>query len=368
VDSASHQAETRITPVNNPLARHLLRYAALLVFCAISAQLVFAAKPASGSAYSVVERWTLAGVGGWDCLTADPARHRLFLSRGDRVEVVDTDNGKLIGTIAGTAGVHAIALAPGLKRGFTSNGRTNTITVFDYDTLATIQEVPVPGENPDLMLYQPANHHLFVLNGRSHDAVILDARSLAVLAKVALPGKPEFAADDGHGKIYINIESEPGRLVRLDAAKFAVTANWELPGCNGPTGLALDVAHRRLFSACDDGVLAITDAATGAPVAHAQIGKGPDGLAFDAARGLILVSAGDGVLNVIHEDAPDRYSAVGAPATQAGARTLAFEAESRRVYTVTAKFTPPAAPTAEVPRPRPQPVPDSFTVLVLAPN
>jgi hypothetical protein len=354
--------------VNHPLARHRLRHAALLVFCALSASPVFAAEPASASVYSVVERWTLAGVGGWDCLTADPERHRLFLSRGDRVEVVDTITGKLIGTIAGTAGVHAIALAPGLKRGFTSNGRTNSITVFDYDTLATIREVALPGENPDLMLYESASQHLWVLNGRSRNANVLDARSLAVLATVALPGKPEFAADDGRGQIYINIESDPGRLVRIDSTAFAVTADWELPGCNGPTGLALDVAHRRLFSACDDGVLAITDATNGKPVAHAKIGRGPDGLAFDAARGLILVSAGEGVLDVLHEEAPDRYSVRGATATQAGARTLAFDPVSRRVYTVTAKFAPPAAPTAEVPRPRPQPLPDSFTVLVLAPR
>ena len=354
--------------MRKPLDVLLLRPLALLMLCVALAPQIPAAEPSAATAYAVVERWTLPGSGGWDCLTADPERHRLFLTRGDRVEVVDTTTGKPVGTLTGTAGVHAVALAPALRRGFTSNGRTNTITVFDYDTLATIQDVAIPGENPDLMLYQPASQHLFVFNGRSHNAVVLDARSLSVLATVALPGKPEFAVDDGRGQLYVNIESDPGRLVRIDSVKFTVTANWALPGCDGPTGLALDTAHHRLFSSCDAGVLAITDAVNGKPVARAQIGKGPDGLAFDAARGLILVSAGDGVLNVIHEDTPDRYTTVGVVTTQAGARTLAFEPGSRRVYTVTAKFLPPAAPTAEIPRPRPQPVPDSFTVLVLAPH
>jgi len=353
--------------MHKPLCLRLAHGVALLAFLALAPQGHAAGVP-DASTYAVTDRWTLPGSGGWDCLTVDPPRHRLFLSRGDRVEVVDTATGKLIGTLAGTAGVHAIALAPELGRGYTSNGRTNSITVFNYDTLERIQDVPVPGENPDLLLYLPASGHLLVLNGRSRTAVVLDARSLAVLATVPMPGKPEFAVDDGHGQVFVNIESDPGRLVRMSDSTYTVTANWELSGCNGPTGLAMDVAQHRLFSSCDDGVLAITDSSTGKPVARARIGGGPDGLAFDPARGLVLVSAGEGVLNVIHQDAPDRYTAVGAPATQAGARTLAIDPASRRVYTVTAKFAPAAAPTAEVPRPRPQPLPDSFTVLVLAPH
>jgi DNA-binding beta-propeller fold protein YncE len=353
--------------MQTPPYGRLVNGIALLALVALAPQ-GFAADPVAASTYTVTDRWTLPGNGGWDCLTADPAQHRLFLSRGDRVEVVDTLTGKLTGTIADTAGVHAIALAPELKRGFTSNGRTNSITVFDYGTLEKVKEVPIPGENPDLLLYLPASGHLVVLNGRSRNAVVVDARTLSILATVPLPGKPEFAVDDGQGQVYVNIESEPGRLVRLSDRNFSVTANWALPGCDGPTGLALDVAHQRLFSSCDDGVLAVTDASSGAPVARAKIGKGPDGLAFDAARGLILVSAGEGHLDVIHEDSPDHYSVLGTPATQAGARTLAFDPASHRVYTVTAKFAPAAAPTAEAPRPRPQPLADTFTVLVLAPH
>ena len=312
--------------MQKPYCQRLAHTLALLALVALVPQGHAAGAP-DASTYAVTDRWTLPGSGGWDCLTVDPPRHRLFLSRGDRVEVVDTTSGKLIGTVAGTAGVHAIALAPELGRGFTSNGRTNSITVFNYDTLERIQDLPVPGENPDLLLYLPASGHLLVLNGRSRNAVVLDARSLAVLATVPMPGKPEFAVDDGHGQVFVNIESDPGRLVQLSDSTYTVTANWELSGCNGPTGLAMDVAQHRLFSACDDGVL-----------------------------------------NVIHQETPDHYTAVGAPATQAGARTLAFDPASRRVYTVTAKFAPAAAPTAEAPRPRPQPLPDSFTVLVLAPH
>ena len=341
---------------------------AMLALCTALATSAFAAAPTATASYAVVSRWTLPGTGGWDCLTADPGRHRLFLSRGDRVEVVDTDSGKLIGTIAGTNGVHAIALAPELKLGYTTNGRSNSITVFDYDTLATVREVAVPGANPDLILYEPAGQHLFVFNGRSRNAVVFDAKTLVVQSTIALPGKPEFAADDAHGQLYVNIESEPGRLVRVNEKTFAVTADWPLPGCDNPSGLAFDTAHHRLFSSCDNAVLAITDSASGKAVGRVAIGKGPDGVAFDPAAGLIFVTAGEGHLDIIREETADRYAAAGSTATQAGARTLSYDPGTRRLYTVTANFAPAAAATAEVPRPRPQPLPDSFTVLVLAPH
>lgn len=320
-------------------------------------------------AYALTEQWKLGGAGGWDYLTMDAATHRLFLSRGDRVDVVDTTTGKIAGTIPNTQGVHGVALAPNLKRGFTSNGRGNSITVFDYDSLAVIREVSIPGQNPDAILYEASTNHLYTFNGRSKDITILDASSLEVIGKISVPGKPEFAQDDGQGHVFLNIETEPGQLLRIDSKNMAVEATWTLKGCNSPTGLAIDRAHARLFSVCDDKVMAVTDAHTGKRVAAVTIGDGPDAVHYDAKSGLVFTSnGGDGTLSVVHQAAANKYQVVGNVATQRGARTLAFDDSTGKVYVVTADFGPAPAPTAEQPHPRPTMVPDTFRVLVVEPK
>jgi YVTN family beta-propeller protein len=312
----------------------------------------------------VLERWKIGGAGGWDYLTAD-ATHRLFLSRGTQVDVVDTHTGKVLGTIANTQGVHGIALAPDLRRGFTSNGRANSVTAFDLDTLQTIQEAKVPAQNPDAILYEPMGKHVFTFDGRSKDVTVLDASTLAVVATIAVPDKPEFAQDDHAGHIYVNIESDPGQMVEIDSHKLTVMATWPLPGCNSPSGLAIDRRHHRLFSVCDGNVMAVTNGQTGAQVARVPIGKGPDAAAYDEKRALVFSSNGEGTLTVVHQDDADHYTVVDTVKTQAGARTMALGPDGR-VYLVTAEFGPAPAATAEQPRPRPTPLPDSFTVLVVA--
>ncbi|MBS0394516.1 MAG: YncE family protein, partial [Proteobacteria bacterium] len=232
--------------------------------------------------YSITARWRIGGAGGWDYVVADAARHRLFVTRGDRVDVVDVATGRVAGAIAGAGGAHGVALAPDLKRGWISNGRGNSVTEFDYDSLAVLRTVAVPGANPDAILYEPATRRLFTFNGRSSDVTAFDARSLAVLATFAVPGKPEFAQADGTGTVYVNIETTPGQLVRIDARGPRVTATWTLAGCDSPTGLALDRAHQRLFSTCDGRVMAVTDAASGAAVTRFAIGEGPDAAEYDA--------------------------------------------------------------------------------------
>lgn len=311
---------------------------------------------------AVLQHWKLGGAGGWDYLAVD-AKGRLFISRATRVDVVSVESGKLIGSIADTDGVHGIAFAPGLNRGFTSNGRANSVTAFDLDTLKVIKEVKVSGRNPDAILYEPAGKHVFTFNGASKDVTVLDASSLAVIATIPVPDKPEFAAEDGHGQIFVNIESDPGQMVVIDAQKLTVKSTWPLPGCNSPSGLAIDGTHHRLFSVCDGKVMAVTDAVSGKQVAIVPIGEHPDAAGYDQKRGLVYSSNGEGTLSVIHQDSADRYSVVQSLPTQRGARTMAIDPATGKVYLVTADFGPAPAPTAEQPHPRPALIPDSFVVL-----
>jgi YVTN family beta-propeller protein len=320
---------------------------------------------AADAGMHVVQRWNLGGAGGWDYLTLDSA-HRLFLSRGTRVDVVDTQSGKLIGTIDNTQGVHGIALAEDLHRGFISNGKADSVTVFDTDSLKTIREVPVSGHNPDAILYEPIGKRVFTFNGKSKDVTVLDASSLKVIATLPVPDKPEFAVSDGAGRIYANIESDAGQMVVIDSRKLTLAATWSLPGCASPSGLAIDRKQHRLFSVCDGKIMAVTNAENGGQVAQVAIGDGPDAAAFDDKRGLVFASNGDGTLTVVRQDSADHYRVIDTVKTQRGARTMALDPASGKVYLVTAEFTAAAAATAEQPHPRPTPTPGSFTVLTVS--
>ena len=335
-----------------------------VVFALAVAAGVAASAAHADAGMQVQQRWKIGGAGGWDYLTVD-SMHRLFLSRGTQVDVVDTRTGKVVGTIPDTQGVHGIALAPDLHRGFTSNGRADSITVFDLDTLKTLQEVKVPAHNPDCIVYDPVGKHVFTFNGRSKDVTVLDAATLAVVATIAVPDKPEFAQDDHAGHIFVNIESDPGQMVVIDSSKLAVQSTWPLPGCNSPSGLAIDRTRHRLFSVCDGNVMAVTNGDSGAQVAQVPIGRGPDAAAYDEKRRLVFSSNGEGTLTVVHQEGADHYKVLETVKTQAGARTMALDPASGRVYLVTADFGPPPPATAEQPHPRPTPLPDSFTVLVV---
>ena len=228
-----------------------------------------------------------------------------------------------------------------------------------------IKEVKISGRNPDAILYEPAGKHVFTFNGASKDVTVLDASSLAVIATLPVPDKPEFAAEDGRGQIFVNIESDPGQMLVIDAQKLTVKSTWPLPGCNSPSGLAIDGAHHRLFSVCDGKVMAVTDAVNGKQVALVPIGEHPDAAGYDQKRGLVYSSNGEGTLSVVRQDSGDRYSVVQTVMTQRGARTMAIDAATGKVYLVTADFGPPPAATAEQPHPRPALIPDSFVLLVV---
>jgi YVTN family beta-propeller protein len=315
--------------------------------------------------YQVQNQYVLGGSGGWDYLTVDSAAKRLFISRSDRVLVVSTQDGGPVATIPDTQGVHGIALAPAIGKGFTSNGRADTVTVFDLKSLKTTATIDVGGHNPDAILYDEASRQIFTFNGRSEDISVIDPVNATVVAKIPAGGKPEFAAADGAGRIFFNIEDK-SQLGVIDSSTNRSIATWQLPNCEEPTGLAIDVRHERLFSVCGNGVLAVTDAKSGRHIAEVPIGKGPDAAAFDARRGLIFSSNGqDGTLTVIHEDDADHFAVIATLVTQKSARTMALDTQTHRVYLVAAQFGPAPAPTPDQPHPRPSVLDGSFKVLVV---
>ncbi len=331
----------------------------------MAAAIFSAGAAGAASELHVRKQWPVGGAGGWDYLTLNESGSRLFISRGTRVDVIDTQTGKIVGSIANTGGVHGIALDEPGNRGYTSNGRADTVTAFDLNTLKTLKEAPVSGHNPDAIVYDAASKHVFTFNGRSKDVSVLDTADLKVVATLAVPDKPEFAVADGEGQIFVNIESDMGQMVVIDTRKLTVKATWALPGCASPSGLALDKAHHRLFSVCDGKIMVVTDALSGKQVARVAIGEGPDAAAYDAKSSQVFSSNGEGTLTVVHQESADRYGAPETIKTRRGARTMAMDPASGQVYLVTSDFGPAPAATAEQPHPRPVPVPDTFTVMVV---
>jgi DNA-binding beta-propeller fold protein YncE len=276
--------------------------------------------------------------------------------------VLDVDSEKVVGEIPDTTGVHGIALAPEIGDGYTSNGQAGTVSIFDLKTLQVVGHAPT-GKNPDAIVYDPFSKRVFTMNGFSKDSTAIDGVSGNVLATIPLGGKPEFAAADGAGHVYVNLEDK-SQIQQIDSKTLVVTATWPLAPCEGPSGLAIDRAHRRLFAGCHNKLMAVVDADSGKVVATAPIGVGVDANQFDPGTGFAFSSNGGGTLSVIHEDSPDKFTPVEEVPTQMGARTMALDPKTHQVFLVTAQFTPPPAPTAENPHPRGGMVPDSFVVLV----
>ena len=331
----------------------------------IGLSLAAVALAAAGPGYHVATTYKVGGDGGWDYLNADADARRIYISRGTHVMVLDADSGKTVGDIPDTPGVHGIALAPELGRGFTSNGREGTVSIFDIKTLAPSNKVKV-GDNPDAILYDPATKRVFTFNGRSQDSTAIDATSGKVLGTIKLDGKPEFAASDAKGEIFVNIEDK-SELVAIDPNKLEVKAKWPLAPCTEPSGLAIDRKNRRLFVGCDNKMMAVVDADSGKVLATPAIGEGVDATAFDPETGLAFASCGgEGVLTVVKEESPDKFSVAESVSTQQGARTLALDAKTHNVFVVTAKFGPPPAATADNPHPRRSILSDSFVVLVIS--
>jgi DNA-binding beta-propeller fold protein YncE len=312
--------------------------------------------------YHLLKKVVLGGEGFWDYLICDSDTRRVYISRGTHVMVIDADTYAVVGDIPSTDGVHGIALAPELGRGFTSNGRANTVTIFDLKTLKNLGTAPT-GEGPDAIVYDPASKRVFTFNGHGGSATAIDAASGTPAGTITLEGKPEFAAADGQGHIYNNLEDK-SELLQIDSQKLTITARWPLSPGQSPSGLAIDREHRRLFVGCHNQMMAVVDADSGKVLATPEIGQGVDANAFDPGTQLAFSSNGDGTLTVVHEDSPEKFTPVASVPTQRGARTMALDLKTHNIFLVTAEFGPPPAPTPEHPHPRPPAIPGSFTLLV----
>ncbi|MFI5372659.1 MAG: YncE family protein [Candidatus Eisenbacteria bacterium] len=328
------------------------------------AMAVAATTSAGDSPRQVLRRIPIDGEGGWDDLTVDGPTQRLFVTHSTRVVVVDLARDSVIGQVDSTMGVHGVAIAPDLGRGFASDGRDSTVTMFDLAHYSVLGRVAVPGRNPDAIVYDPVSQRVFAFCGGSANAAVIEGRSGRVVGVVPLGGRPEFAVVDGTGRLFVNLE-DSSAVVTLDTRTLAVVARWTLAPGEGPSGLAMDQKHGRLFAGCANQKLVVLDARNGRVVSTLPIGTGVDGVRFDATRGLVYSSNGEGTLTVIHEDDADHYRGVETVTTERGARTCALDPQTGLVYTATADFGPPPAPTPDRPHPRPSIVPGTFRVLVV---
>jgi len=300
-----------------------------------------AATPAPGpSGYHVIKTIEVGGEGGWDYVYVDSDARRVYVSRATHVMVFDADTYAVVGDIPDTQGVHGIAIASDLGRGFTSNGRGNNVTIFDLKTLKTIGTAATDA-NPDAILYEPVTKRVFTFNGRGKNATAINAADGSVVGTVPLGGKPEFAAADGKGTVYVNNE-DTSELYHVDAQSVKELHHWPLAPCKSPSGLAMDVSSRRLFSVCDEKVMAVVNADTGKVVATPAICEGPDAAAFDPSTSYVFASCGDGNLTVIHEDSPDKYTVVENVPTKKSARTLGLDLKTHKIFLPAADFDPPA--------------------------
>jgi DNA-binding beta-propeller fold protein YncE len=339
--------------------------ALLAAFLALAGSALFvshgtAASPGAG--YHLVKKITLGGEGGWDYFTVDAATHRIFIPRQTHMLVLDPD-GNVISDMPNFKGTHAVDFAPELKRGFTSNGAAHSVTIFDMGTLQILKEVPVPDRNPDAILYDPASKRVFAFNGGTgHDATAIDAKTGEVLGSIPLGGKLETGQADGAGRVYVNNEDK-NEIAAIDSKTLKVLNTWSIAPCNEPAGLAIDIAHKRLFAGCHNQLIAVVDYTNGKVVATIPIGTGVDANRYDPGTGLVFASCGDGTITVAHQDSPDKYTVVQTIMTQRGARTMALDTKNHTIYTVTAELGPPGPPTPEIPRPRPTIVPNTFVFM-----
>jgi YVTN family beta-propeller protein len=322
-----------------------------------------------------VHKIKIGGEGFWDYLSVDPAGRRLYVSRGDRIVVIDIDSEKVVGEVAHTPGVHGAAVAHDLGKGFTSNGGDGTVTVFDTKTLEATGKIPV-GAGPDAIHFDAPSNRVFTFNHGSKDATAIDPVEAKVIGTVALEGVPEAAVSDGSGHVFVNL-MDKAEIVEFDARDFRILHRWSLAPGERPTGLAIDPKHRRLFSVCSaNQKMMVMDADSGKILAELPIGQGADGAGFDPATGQAYSSNGrDGTLTVVRDAGTDKFEVVATIPTQNGARTMAVDPKSHQVYLSAASFEPPpAAPPGETPKKagapqkkfaRPNLVPDSFVIVVV---
>lgn len=339
-----------------PSPRPILR-----TFLAPLLSLGLLATPPAG--FHALKALPVGGTGGWDYVTLDSSTRRIYVPRSDRVAVLDLD-GRPLGEIQGTDGVHGVALAPSLDRGFTSNGRSNTITIFKRSTLEILGQVKATGEGPDAILFDPSSNRVFSFNGRGKNATVIDAIKGEVVGTIPFGHKPEFAVADRKGRVFVNLE-DSAEVAVINTKTLTVEKKWSLAPIQDPTGMAIDLKHNRLFIVGGNKLMAVVDAGSGKVVATLAIGAGADAAAYDPELGLVFSSNGEGTLTVIRQESADRYTVLEQVPTKQSARTMALDEKAHRIYLPAADFIPAPAPTSGVPRPRPAMVPNSFQILVV---
>jgi YVTN family beta-propeller protein len=305
----------------------------LLIFTLSLSLLAASAQTAGG--YHVIKKTPIPGEGSWDYLTVDESARRLYVSHGTQVEVLDVDSGAIVGKIANTPGVHGIAIAPDLGRGFVSNGQSSTVTIFDLKTLNTISQVPT-GKKPDAIIYDSATSRVFAFNGGSNSATAIQAVDGKVAGTIDLGGGPEFAVADGSGSVYDNLEDE-SLVLKINSRSLKVEQRWPTAPCASPSSMAMDRPNRRLFIGCRSKVMAVMNADTGQVITTLPIGDHVDATAFDPDSRLIFNSNGEGTITVIHQDSPDKYSVVENVKTLPRAKTMALDAKTHQLFLSTAE-------------------------------
>jgi YVTN family beta-propeller protein len=342
-----------------------------LMLSATAAMFMWAACASAQSSKSedpsleIVDHFKIGGDGGWDFLAVDDKRHHLFVTRGNEVQVVDLESGKLLTTLSHLEGTHGVAIAGDV--GFITNGKSNAVTVVDLNTLRPIDTVSIDGVGPDAIVYEPTQRRVYTMNHRSGNITVLDAATRKVIGKIEALGELEVAVTDGNGKIFVNSEAT-SELAVIDSHSGTMESHWKLGDCKAPTGLAIDAEHARLFSVCANNRMVVLDANSGRLVTELPIGSRPDGAGFDAELGMAYSSNGDGSLTVVHEDDADHFRVVENVSTQVGARTMTIDPQTHRVYLPAASFGPVPPATADTSRPRPPVIAGSFNIIVMAPK
>ena len=318
------------------------------------------------SAYKLVNKIHVPGDGGWDYLSVDESTGRIFVSHGTLVNVVDEKDGKLLGNIPDTKGVHGIAIAPDLNKAFISNGRDSSVTIIDLKLLAFITRVNVTGQNPDAILYDPFSHKVFAFNGRTSNATVIDGTTNKVAGTIKLDGKPEFSVTDGKGKVYVNIEDK-SEISCINPTTLKVEQTWSIAPGEEPSGLALDNENHLLFAVCGNKMMVVVDAISGKVITTLPTGNGTDGAAFDPALKRAYSSNGEGTMTVVQEVSPNEFKVLENVPTQQGARTITVDKKTHHIFLPTAEFGPAPEKTADNPRPRPTIKPGSFMLLEFEP-
>ena len=316
--------------------------------------------------YELVTEIPIGGQGGWDILTIDSAASRLYLSQATKVVVVDLIKNAVVGEISDTPGVHAFVAVPEVRCGFSSNGKESKSNVVDLTKLKTTSKIDT-GQNPDAIVYEPRHGEVYVFNHGGNSVTVINSKNASVSATIPLGGNPEFAVvDEAAGRVYCNIEDK-SEVAVIDAGKHEVVAHWSLAPGEGPSGIALDARHHRLFSGCHNKMMVMLDTESGKVIDTVPIGAGVDGCAFDDATQLAFASCGDGATTIAREETPDKLTVLQTLKTERGARTMALDPKTHRIYLPSAQFQQPPSPSPGVPPGRPSVVPNTLKLLVYGP-